>query len=66
MEDKALSENVKWNGHRLVVADGRLVVSTRMYTSLATMWEGWTKNIYLGLRDQRSLLLLGVLVRPLR
>ena len=60
VEDKALSENVKWNGHRLVVADGRLVVSTRMYTSLATMWEGWTKNIYLGLRDQRSLLLLGV------
>lgn len=59
VEDKALSENVKWNGHRLVVADGRLVASTRMYTSLATMWEGWTKNIYLGLRDHPSLLLLG-------
>lgn len=59
VEDKALSENVKWNGHRLVVADGRLVASTRMYTSLETMWEGWTKNIYLGLRDHPSLLLLG-------
>lgn len=59
VEDKALSENVKWNGHRLVVADGRQVVSTRMYTSLASMWEGWTKNIYLGLRDHPSLLLLG-------
>jgi len=59
VEDKALSESVKWNGHRLVVADGRRVVSTRMYTSLATMWEGWTKNIYLGLRDQPSMLLLG-------
>lgn len=59
VEDKALSENVKWNGHRLVVADGRLVVSTRMYTSLATMWEGWTKNIYLGLREHPYLLLLG-------
>jgi len=23
------------------------------------MWEGWTKNIYLGLRDHPSLLLLG-------
>jgi hypothetical protein len=23
------------------------------------MWEGWTKNIYLGLRDQPALLLLG-------
>lgn len=59
VEDKALSEQVKWNGHRLIVADGRQVVSTRMYTSLATMWEGWTKNIYLGLRDHPSLLLLG-------
>ena len=59
VEDKALSEKVKWNGHRLIVADGRRVVSTRMYTSLATMWEGWTKNIYLGLRDHPSLLLLG-------
>ena len=31
-----------------------------MYTSLPEMWEGWTKNIYLGLRDQTGLLLLGV------
>jgi hypothetical protein len=31
-----------------------------MYTSLTEMWEGWTKNIYLGLRDRPSLLLLGV------
>jgi hypothetical protein len=30
-----------------------------MYTSLSEMWEGWTKNIYLGLRDDRGLLLLG-------
>lgn len=59
VEDKALAENVKWNGHRLVVADGMQVVSTRMYTSLETMWEGWTKNIYLGLRDHPSMLLLG-------
>ena len=59
VEDKAISEQVKWNGHRLVVADGKQVVSTRMYTSLETMWEGWTKNIYLGLSDRPSLLWLG-------
>ena len=59
VEDKAISEQVKWNGHRLVVADGMQVVSTRMYTSLETMWEGWTKNIYLGLRDHPAMLLLG-------
>jgi chlorobactene glucosyltransferase len=59
VEDKALSEHVKWNGYRLVIADGLQVAHTRMYTSLAGMWEGWTKNIYLGLRDTPSMLLLG-------
>ena len=60
VEDKAISERVKWGGFRLIVADGMRVARTRMYTSLPEMWEGWTKNIYLGLRDQPSLLTLGV------
>jgi len=60
VEDKAISEQVKWNGHRLIVADGTKVANTRMYTSLPEMWEGWTKNIYLGLSDQPSLMALGV------
>jgi chlorobactene glucosyltransferase len=60
VEDKAISEQVKWNGHRLIVADGMKVARTRMYTSLPEMWEGWTKNIYLGLRDQPELMALGV------
>ncbi|MEW6288045.1 MAG: glycosyltransferase [Chloroflexota bacterium] len=59
VEDKAISEKVKWNGYRLIVADGMKVARTRMYTSLPEMWEGWTKNIYLGLRDQAGLLWLG-------
>ncbi|HJS18422.1 MAG TPA: glycosyltransferase [Anaerolineales bacterium] len=60
VEDKAISEQVKWNGYRLIIADGYEVARTRMYTSLPEMWEGWTKNIYLGLRDQTGLLYLGV------
>ena len=60
VEDKDLAVLVKGKGYRLVVADGRKVASTRMYTSLAEMWEGWTKNIFLGLKDDRGLLLLGV------
>jgi len=60
VEDKAISEQVKWNGHRLVVADGMKAARTRMYTSLPEMWEGWTKNIYLGLSEQPSLMALGV------
>lgn len=59
VDDKALAELVKWNGYRLVLADGRHVARTRMYTSFPQMWEGWTKNIYLGLRDQPKLIFLG-------
>ncbi|HXF83764.1 MAG TPA: glycosyltransferase [Anaerolineales bacterium] len=61
VEDKALAEQVKWNGYHLIVADGMKIARTRMYTSLPEIWEGWTKNIYLGLRDQKHLLLLGLL-----
>lgn len=60
VEDKALGEKVKWGGWKLVVADGRGIAETRMYTSLPEMWEGWTKNIYLGLANSPSLLWLGV------
>jgi chlorobactene glucosyltransferase len=59
VEDKAISEQVKWNGYRLIVANGYSIARTRMYTSLPEMWEGWTKNIYLGLSDRPSLMLLG-------
>jgi chlorobactene glucosyltransferase len=59
VEDKAISEQVKWNGYRLIVANGYSLAKTRMYTSLPEMWEGWTKNIYLGLSDRPSLMLLG-------
>src|SRR5687767_5503994 len=59
VEDKAIAEQVKWNGYHLVVANGYAVARTRMYTSLPEIWEGWTKNIYLGLRDLPALLILG-------
>jgi chlorobactene glucosyltransferase len=60
-EDKALAERVKGAGYRLVIADGRSLAATRMYTSFAEIWEGWTKNIFLGLRDRLWLLLAGAL-----
>ena len=44
------------------MADGRDLASTRMYTSLAEIWEGWTKNIFLGMRDRLGLLLFGAVV----
>ena len=59
VEDKALSELVKWQGYHLVLTNGYALARTRMYTSLPAMWEGWTKNIFLGLRDHPAMLLLG-------
>jgi chlorobactene glucosyltransferase len=61
-EDKALAIVIKRAGFRLILADGGEVASTRMYTSLPEMWEGWTKNIYLGLLDRLWLLLFGALL----
>ena len=62
VEDKALAEAVKRAGYRLVLADGQELAETRMYTSLAELWEGWTKNMFLGLQDRPWLLLLGAVV----
>jgi chlorobactene glucosyltransferase len=59
VEDRDLAVRVKRSGYRLIVADGQQVAQTRMYTSLPEMWEGWTKNIFLGLSGSASLLLLG-------
>jgi chlorobactene glucosyltransferase len=59
VEDRDLAALVKRAGYRLVLADGSAVASTRMYTSLPEMWEGWTKNIFLGLKGRAGLLLLG-------
>ncbi len=61
-EDRAIASLVKSLGYRLILADGRKVARTRMYTSLPEMWEGWTKNIYLGLLDRLWLLLFGTLL----
>ncbi len=60
VEDRDLAQLVKGAGLRLVVADGRAVATTRMYTTFAEIWEGWTKNIFLGLSGNRRLALLGV------
>jgi chlorobactene glucosyltransferase len=61
-EDRALAQVVKVAGFRLLLANGWSVATTRMYTSLSEMWEGWTKNIFLGMRDQLALLSFGALV----
>ena len=47
-EDLALAQAFWRTGHRLHFAFADTLMETRMYTSLASLVEGWTKNIYLG------------------
>ena len=49
VEDLALARAIKAGGHRLRYVLGLDAVDLRMYTDLAALWEGWTKNWFLGL-----------------
>lgn len=50
VDDLALAQTVKRSGGRLVFVDGRGVVRTHMYRSLAEHWNGWGKNAVAGSR----------------
>ena len=47
LEDVALAQMVKNTGRALFFANPAGVVRTRMYRSFSSLWEGWTKNLYL-------------------
>jgi glycosyltransferase involved in cell wall biosynthesis len=46
LEDVALARRVKSAGYSLAFNSGKGIVRVRMYRSFASMWEGWTKNLY--------------------
>jgi len=54
VEDMAFSRLVKSAGYRYRLLDGVDVMRTRMYTSLAEIWRGWTKNFFAGLHGHRG------------
>lgn len=62
VEDFAVARRVKGSGHRLVVADGHDLVTTRMYRSVREIWEGFGKNSYFEATRQPGGLLIGVLL----
>ena len=49
VEDLALARAIKAGGHRLRYLLGLDAIDLRMYADLAALWEGWTKNWFLGL-----------------
>ncbi len=62
LEDVALARRVKAGGGRIAFVDGADLVAARMYTDLAAIRRGWTKNLY-RLRGRRPLPALASLRR---
>ena len=58
VEDLALARRIKSEGYRLRYLLGVDALDLRMYADLPSLWEGWTKNWFLGL-DRDPLKALG-------
>lgn len=52
LEDFELARSLTRAGGRVYVAIGRDLFTTRMYTNLRSLMEGWTKNFYMILESQ--------------
>ncbi|BAU41480.1 glycosyltransferase [Leptolyngbya sp. O-77] len=61
-EDVAFARRLKHQGFRVVHVIGRDLLSLRMYRSFGTLWEGWTKVLYVGANYSVPLMLLLALV----
>jgi len=62
VEDIEFARRIKRDGRfRLVVAEGTRLVQVRMYRSLREIWNGFTKNMYLGARGNIPAIAGGVL-----
>ena len=49
VEDLALARRIKVGGYRLRYCLGLDAVDLQMYANLGALWEGWSKNWFLGL-----------------
>jgi cellulose synthase/poly-beta-1,6-N-acetylglucosamine synthase-like glycosyltransferase len=48
VEDVELSRRVKFGGLKLKYLQGNVAATLRMYRSWGALWEGWTKNFFMG------------------
>jgi chlorobactene glucosyltransferase len=64
-EDLALAQHWFGAGRRVAMVLGLAQLSTRMYTSLRELVEGWGKNIYAGGRDAMPFGAFGRAIYPL-
>jgi glycosyltransferase involved in cell wall biosynthesis len=64
-EDLALAQHAFRSGRRVALVLGLSQLSTRMYTSLRELVEGWGKNLYAGGRDAMPFGAVGRAIYPL-
>ncbi|MBD1915860.1 glycosyltransferase [Phormidium sp. FACHB-322] len=58
VEDVELARQIRRHGLTLRYVLGIDLLGVRMYSSFGTLWEGWTKNYYLGTEENLPLTLL--------
>jgi chlorobactene glucosyltransferase len=62
VEDIEFARRLKADGrYRLVIADGTPHVQVRMYHSFREIWDGFTKNMYLGARGDLRAIAAGMI-----
>jgi hypothetical protein len=64
-EDLAFAQHAFRSGRRVALVLGLRQLSTRMYTSLRELVEGWGKNLYAGGRDAMPFGAIGRAIYPL-
>lgn len=54
-DDAEIAKLVKNAGFKLGLANAQDLIKIRMYEKLSEIWEGWSKNIFLGLVQKRDI-----------
>lgn len=51
LEDYELSYRLRRQGYATITLNGAKLAQVRMYASLGEIWQGWSKNTFLGMRN---------------
>lgn len=54
-DDVELAKLVKSSGYKIGLANGYSLMKIRMYQGFKDIWEGWSKNIFLGITQKREI-----------
>jgi len=54
-DDAEMAKLIKQSEYRVGLANAQELMSIRMYQKFADIWEGWSKNIFLGLVQKRGI-----------